>query len=159
MIWEFRGKTHFKWLQKSSGDHTEVWLSKASAEEAEKSQTVHSKLHAACISLQENQICSSMTRDSEGTPAVGFKLVTFNIHGGTALSLKVNPTSWWSTEQVHWLSFSLSFVVIQLPHLVGWRKGYLLIETGPYKQYGENCHVRSAIKGSMDSLPTFTKGM
>ena len=93
MIWEFRGKTHFKWLQKSGGDHTEVWLSKASAEgEAGKSQTVRSKLHAACI-LQENQICSGMTGDSEGTPAVGLKLVTFNIHGGTALSLKVTPTS------------------------------------------------------------------
>lgn len=119
IIWEFRGKTHFKRLQKSGGNRTEVWLSKASEEgESGKSQTVISKLHAACI-LQEKQICSSMTGDSEGTPAVGLKLVTFNTHGGTALSLKVNPTSRWSTEQVHSLSFSQCFGVIQLPHLAG----------------------------------------
>lgn len=31
IIWEFRGKTHFKWLQWSGGDHTEAWLSKRSA--------------------------------------------------------------------------------------------------------------------------------
>lgn len=117
IIWEFRGKTRFRWLQKSGCDHTEVWLNKGSAEgEAGKSQKTRSKLHAPCI-LRGNQICSSKTGDSEGTPAAGLELVTFNIRGGIALSLKLNPTSWWSTEQVHRLS--LRFGVIQLPYLAG----------------------------------------
>jgi len=32
IIWDVRGKTHFKFLLKSGDNLTEVWLSKASAE-------------------------------------------------------------------------------------------------------------------------------
>lgn len=117
IIWEFRGKNHFTWLQNSGGNYTEVCFSKASAEEeAGKSETVHWMQHEFFKSTKSAHV---MHGEHEDTPAVGLKLVTFNVHGSTDLSLKLNPTSWWSREQVHWLSSSLCFEVIQLPHLAG----------------------------------------
>lgn len=169
IIWEFRGKIHLLWLQWPGGDHTEAWLSEPCVKGgAGKSQSLHSKLHTALV-LQEDQMCSSVTGDSEGTPLVGLKLLTPNIKlTQPGVSEWIQPAD--GSQSKQWqVTAILPVPWGHLPASPGRKKlkrvsaNWNLLLQAVWTEWSQVPHWElgheTNYQRSMDSLPTSTKGL